>query len=177
MKIIKIFLAVVAVVFLVVFAGSLVLPKSYQFERSILIEASAESIFPLVGELRNWPEWSPWNEMDPDMRITYGSRTTGVGGGYHWVGETAGAGKLSILKFDPPTDITFEMLFKGWEDSPSYASFHLSPEGNSTQVTWSFSGEFQGNPIKRYFGLLFEKMVGENYEKGLVNLKGLAEKE
>lgn len=177
MKILKILSAVVAVVFLVVFAGSLVLPKSYQYERSFVINAPAQAIFPLVGELRNWPEWSPWIEMDPEMRVTYGTTTTGVGGNYHWAGETAGSGIITISEFDPPKGATFEMQFKGWEDSPSFASFTLSPEENSTHVTWSFAGEFHGNPIKRYYGILMEKMVGENYEKGLANLKQLAEKE
>ena len=177
MKILKIILGVIAGVFLVVLAGSLVMPKSYHHERSTVVEAPAESLFPLIGELRSWPDWSPWIAMDPDMRITYGTTTTGLGGNYHWVGETAGAGKIEITRFEPPTKVTFKMEFRGWEDSPSFASFTLSPEGSGTKVTWDFSGEFQGNPIKRYFGLLFENMVDENYEKGLANLKALAERE
>ena len=175
MKVLKIILAVIAVVFLLVFGGSLFLSKSYHLERSIEVNAPAESLFSLVGELRTWPEWSPWFEMDPDMRVTYGTTTTGVGGNYHWAGEKAGTGKIEIIAYEPPSDIRYQMTFAGWEDDPSYAAFELRSDGAVTEVTWSFSGEFTGNPIKRYFGLMFETMVGTEYEKGLTNLKALAE--
>jgi hypothetical protein len=55
------------------------------------------------------------------------------------------------------------MKFKGWEDNPSNSSFIFTPNGYSHSLTWSFSGEFSGNPIKRYFGLMFEKLVGGEY--------------
>lgn len=175
MKVLKIILAVIAVIFLLVFSGSLFLSKTYHLERSIEVNAPAESLFSLVGELRSWPEWSPWFELDPEMRVTYGSSTTGVGGNYHWAGEKAGNGKIEIIEFQPPNDIRFQMVFEGWEDDPSFAAIKIEPQGDVTQVTWSFSGEFSGNPIKRYFGLMFEAMVGTEYEKGLANLKSLAE--
>jgi hypothetical protein len=31
------------------------------------------------------------------------------------------------------------------------------------------------NPIARYFGLLFHKMIGSDYERGLAKLKAVAE--
>ena len=177
MKILKIILGVISVIFLVVFLGSLFLPKSYYFERSIEIEAPAENVFPLIGELRNWPQWSPLNEMDPGMKTTYGPSTSGVGGSNSWVGEKAGKGSMRITEYVSPTRMTCELKFKDWEDSPSYATFTLVPNEDRFTLTWSFKGEFSGNPIKRYFGILFEKLVGEQYETGLVNIKTLVEAE
>lgn len=177
MKFLKFFLGGIAVVFVLVFVVSLFLPKSYLLERSIEIDAPANNIFPLIGELRNWPEWSPWYAMDPDMKITYGDTTTGLGGNYSWEGEKSGTGSMTITNYDPPSKVAFTMTFKGWEDSPSLASFSLIPSDSATKVTWDFRGEFVGNPIQRYFGLMFDKLVGGEYEKGLGKLKELVEAE
>ena len=175
MKFLKYLLGGIAAVFILVFAGSLLLSKSYYLERSIEIQAPPENVFPLIGELRNWAEWSPRNQMDPDMEVTYGASTTGLGGSYQWSGEKAGNGSMTISRFSPPGSIAFEMVFKGWEKSPSSSSFYLVPSSEGCRVTWDFSGEFSGNPIQRYFGVMFDKLVGDQYETGLVNIKSKVE--
>ena len=38
----------------------------------------------LVGDLTQWPEWTPWQEMDPKMQTTFGEQTTGVGAHQSW---------------------------------------------------------------------------------------------
>lgn len=177
MKFLKFLLGGVAVVFILVFVISLFLPKRYNLERTTRIDAPADTIFPLIAELRNWPDWSPWYEMDPDMTVNYGATTRGLGGSYSWEGEKAGVGSMTTIDYEPPSKVTFAMTFKGWEDSPSMASFLLVPSGDGTVVTWDFSGEFTGNPIQRYFGLMFDKLVGGEYEKGLKQLKTLVEAE
>lgn len=177
MKVLKYLLGGIAVIFILVFTVSLFLSKTYYLERSIEIDAPAETIFPLVGDLKNWSEWSPWYEMDPDMRVTYGASTTGVGGNYSWNGEKAGTGSMEIVEYQPYNQVSFQLKFAGWEDSPSVSALVLTPTGQGQTVTWSFSGEFKGNPIQRYFGLMFGKLVGGEYEKGLANLKALAEAE
>ena len=52
----------------------------------------------------------------------------------------------------------------------------LVPEGAGTRVTWTNEGDMGGSPVNRYFGLLMDRMVGPDFEAGLSNLKGLAEK-
>ena len=177
MKVLKFILAGIAIIFVLTFAVSLFLSKSYYLERSTVIQAPAEIIFEQLGELKNWPAWSPWYEMDPDMLVVYGPETYGLGATNSWVGEKAGEGSITIVEFEPPVMVAFEMKFKGWEDSPSESSFTITPSGSGHSVKWTFSGDFKGNPIKRYFGLLFDTMVGTEYEKGLAKLKVVVEKE
>jgi hypothetical protein len=54
-------------------------------------------------------------------------------------------------------------------------TFALSAAGESTKVTWSMSGK--NNFIAKLFGLFMnvEKMCGNDFEKGLANLKTLLE--
>ena len=45
-----------------------------------------------------------------------------------------------------------------------------------TDVIWSFRSSL-GNPLERWMGLLYDKWIGPDYEKGLIKLKALVEKE
>ena len=54
-------------------------------------------------------------------------------------------------------------------------SIKLEPSGTGSKVTWDFSSDLGFNPVLRYFGLGFDKMVGPDYEAGLAKLKAVAE--
>jgi carbon monoxide dehydrogenase subunit G len=58
---------------------------------------------------------------------------------------------------------------------PADAAFELAPQGGGTQVTWTFETELGMNPIKRYFGLMLDRLLGADYEAGLTALKALVE--
>lgn len=56
----------------------------------------------------------------------------------------------------------------------SVGGFILTPEGdNATKVTWTLDGENKG--MAKRFGALIDFLVGNNYEKGLNNIKRVAE--
>ena len=39
-----------------------------------------------------------------------------------------------------------------------------------TNVKWVMEGDMGNNPIKKYFGLMMDKMMGPDFENGLKNL-------
>jgi hypothetical protein len=42
-------------------------------------------------------------------------------------------------------------------------------------VNWSNEGDMGASPVNRWFGLFMDRLVGPDFEAGLVNLKRLAE--
>ena len=44
-------------------------------------------------------------------------------------------------------------------------------------MTWAFDSAHGFNPFKRWLGLLFDRMIGADYEKGLAKLKALLEQD
>ncbi len=52
----------------------------------------------------------------------------------------------------------------------------MAAEGEGTRVTWAFDTEHGMNPFKRWLGLLFDRMIGADYEKGLAKLKAMEER-
>lgn len=169
--------AIGLVVVLVLFAViGMLLPRKVHLERSIDVAAPASVVFDLVDDLRRWPDWTPWNkEADPSLEFTFeGDR--GEGTSYSWKGDEFGTGRLTITKSTPQQGVECEMYFNG-EDLPSYSSIQLSPDGDVTTVVWTFDGDMGASPVGRYFGLMMESLLGPDYEKGLSNLKTIAESE
>ena len=44
----------------------------FRVERSAVIKASPENIFPLIADFHQWGRWSPYETRDPAMKRTYG---------------------------------------------------------------------------------------------------------
>ena len=51
----------------------------------------------------------------------------------------------------------------------------LEPTTTGTKATWWFSTQADGI-VMRWLGLMFDRWIGADYEKGLTRLKAVAEK-
>ena len=49
----------------------------YTVTRTTTINAPAERVHALVNDFHEWPQWSPWEDLDPQMRRTYSGRMPG----------------------------------------------------------------------------------------------------
>jgi hypothetical protein len=55
------------------------------------------------------------------------------------------------------------------------ASFILVEDAGKTTITWDLDTDMGNKPIGRYMGLMMDKWVSGDYDKGLSNLKALVE--
>ncbi len=74
----------------------------------------------------------------------------------------------------PTPDVAVDLDFGAMGKSQSF--WDLKPEGTGTSATWGFKMKLDGM-MDRWFGLLMERFIGPDYDKGLAKLKALAEKE
>jgi carbon monoxide dehydrogenase subunit G len=119
---------------------SLIAPKEAQTSRSIVIDAPQEAVFNTVNNLKSWEDWSPWKEMDPEMKVSYGEKWEGKGGSYSWVGDVAGKGELTIVESKAPKSIATEIMFDGQGNANGSWDFEQTAEG--TKTTWGFHSKF-----------------------------------
>jgi hypothetical protein len=169
-------LGVLAVVIIGLAAYVATRPDTYHVERSIEIGAPAAVIFPSVGDLRAFGEWSPWDKRDPAMKKTYSDTTSGVGASYAWEGnKQVGKGKMTIVESRPPEHVGDRLEFIEPFASVADIAMDLKPAGAGTRVTWSMDGK--NNFVGKAFGLVMsmDKTVGGDFDTGLANLKGIAE--
>lgn len=148
---------------------------TFELSRSIRIDADPARVHGLVDDFRNWESWSPWEELDPDMEHRYPGPERGVGARHEWAGNRkAGEGAMEITESDPRkvvSDLEFIKPFK----ASNVSRFDLEPAGDGTDVTWTMSG--QQNPLMRLLGrVYFDKAIGQDFERGLANLKKQAER-
>ena len=157
------------------FAIGLVLPDTAHVQRTVKIQAPASQVFALVNGFRQFDKWSPWAGLDPQMKVQFSGPLYGVGAHYEWQGNKAvGGGTQEIVASTDYAQVKIKLTFAGF-GQPSMASFDLEPDGALTRVTWSLDVKLGGNPIGRYFGLLMDRQIGPDYERGLARLKTLAE--
>jgi hypothetical protein len=51
----------------------------------------------------------------------------------------------------------------------------LSPAPGGTAVAMTMAGDLGHSPVKRWFGLFMDKLVGPDFDAGLANLKRISE--
>lgn len=169
----KIVVGLVVVLALIV-AVAYVLPSSGHVERSIAIQRPPSLVYGLVNGYARFDEWSPWADLDPTMEARVSGPRSGVGAKYEWRGNDAvGTGVQTIRESVPYERVATDLVFG---DGPAKAAFLLASESGGTRVTWTLDMEFGGNPLRRWFGLLLDRMVGADYDKGLAKLKAVAER-
>lgn len=176
MKLLK-WLFIVAVVLVVALVAiGFVLPDQAHVERSATIDAPPPVVFAVLNGFRNFNQWSPWAELDPDTQYTYEGPVQGVGARMSWASQqqSVGSGNQEILESEPYERIKMRLVFAGF-DSDHTAHFFLAPEGAGTRITWTHDTDFKGNLLGRYFGLMLDGMIGPDYEKGLAKLKTFAQ--
>lgn len=170
----KIALVLITVVVLLAVVG-LALPRQVHVERSAVIEAPQATVYAVLNGFRLFNRWSPWADLDPNARYTHEGPALGVGAKMAWSGdpETAGTGTQEIVESRHPDLIRVNLEFG--DRGKAIAAFTLAPEGNGTKVTWSFESDLGMSPVARYFGLMYDRWGGRDYEKGLARLKTFVE--
>ena len=169
----RVLAGIVGVVILLVVVGY-ALPRQAHVERSIVINAPQAQLFDALNGFKRFNEFSPWAALDPKTQYSYEGPETGIGAKMSWVSADSkvGSGTNEIVESTPPDFIRTRLDFGG---QLAEASFKFEPADGGTRVTWGFDGDLGNNPIARYAGLMFDKWIGGDYEKGLARLKQVME--
>jgi uncharacterized protein YndB with AHSA1/START domain len=150
---------------------------TYTVERSVEVAAPPERIYAEIADFRNWPHWSPWEDIDPALERTYSGPASGVGAGYAWSGNRkAGQGHMEILEATVPSrvriDLVFEKPFKARNDT----AFTITPSAEGAVVTWTMTG--RRTLATRAIGIFksMDSFLGPDFERGLARLKATSER-
>ena len=172
-KKIAIALGAVVIIFLGVVAMQ---PADFRIERSAAIAAPPADVFAQVNDFHNWTAWSPWEKLDPALKKTYSGAAAGGGAVYEWAGnDQVGTGRMTLTDSQPSNLIRIKLEFIKPFEATNTTEFLLTPDGGGTKVTWSMTGN--NNFMAKAAGLFMnmEKMVGGDFEKGLAQMKTVAE--
>jgi hypothetical protein len=176
LKFLGIVLVLVVAVFLVIAAMQ---PATFHVQRTVVINATPDKVAALINDFHQWPKWSPWANLDPNMKVTYSGAASGVGSAYDWEGNSkVGKGRMEITGISP-MQTTLKLDFLKPFEGHNTAEFILEPQGTAaTRVTWAMNGPnaFFPGKVMSVFGAM-DKLVGKDFAAGLDNLKSVAEKQ
>lgn len=168
-------IAVVLIAAILIYAATR--PDTYRVQRTAGINAPPDKVFGLINDLHAWASWSPWEKKDLAMKKTHSGASQGKGAVLEWDGnKDVGTGRMEVLEAIPASKIMIKLDFLKPFESHNTAEFTLASSAGTTQVTWAMYGP---QPyMMKIMGIFCDpdKMVGKDFEAGLVNLKALAEK-
>src|ERR1700748_124680 len=134
-------IALIAVILAIAIAIVLILastkPAGFAIQRSAVMQAPAETVFPLINDFHQWTKWSPWENRDPALKRTYGGAESGKGAVYAWEGnKNVGSGRMEILEANSPSQGLIQVDFLKPFEAHNIAKFTMLPQGNATNLNW-----------------------------------------
>jgi len=177
MKILKILGGIIVVIILVVVVLGFVMPKDYNVEKTVTIDAPKQIIWKNINTFKAMDQWSPWKELDLNQKTEYLGEDGEIGSATNWVGDpnTVGSGSQELMLSTQFERIETKLRFTvPWEaENDVYVSMNALE--NNYEVAWGFSGrmDFPMNVFMPLMGI--EEGVGNDFAKGLAKLKEICE--
>ena len=168
----KTLLSLAAIALLLASLG-IALPPRTVVERSILIDAYPATVFALLNDFNQVAQWLPMLDADANAQIDISGPQRGIGARIAWNGPIIGQGQQTIVESVPYERIATAL--NPGKRSPASNVFSLSPENGMTRLSWRQEREFGLQLAARFYGLVLERVVGPEQERGLVELQRLAE--
>ena len=171
------FLLIGLAVIIIVVAGVVAMqPDDFRVTRSTTVSAPAAVVFAQVNDLHKWEAWNPWQKKDPAMKLTFSGPPAGPGASYSWAGNNeVGEGRLTITESRPGELVRLKLEFMKPFAATNIAEFTFKPEGERTNVTWTMQGTNNFFAKALHLVMNMDKMVGGEFEKGLVDMKAAVE--
>src|SRR5262249_48591374 len=104
-------LIIVVVLIAAVLIAAALRPDDFRVERSTVIKAPAEKIYPMINDLHRFNTWNPFNKMEPDAKGSYSGAESGKTAAYAWEGKKMGAGRMEIVDTTAPEKIVLGLHF------------------------------------------------------------------
>jgi hypothetical protein len=170
---IQTYLAIGGAAIAVIAAVPFLLPAKARVERTAVVAATPQAIFPLISSSEGFNRFNPFRDRDPNLQIAYSGPGEGPGASFAWTGKE-GSGSQTISEVVDGRRVVMQ-LDLGSMGRPVQA-FTLEPAKDGTRVTWSLDADFGMNPVARVFGLFMDGMLGPLYVQGLENLSKVVQK-
>ncbi len=145
------------------------LPGTWAAERTAVLSAPPEVLFPLLERPAAWSAWTAW----PDSGLAAGGPERGVGARLAWDSRDLGSGSFEIVEAVAATRVRYRVAVQGGSMRTD-GTFTLAREGSGSRVTWREEGDFGWNPLMGYWALLMGRAQGRELEKALARLEEAA---
>ena len=149
-------------------------PNAFAYARSVVVDAPAERIFPLIADPVAFNTWNPFNE-EPTIKGAYSGPSRGPGARYTFESKRAGTGYTEIVEEQAPHHLAVRLVMTKPFACDNRVEFRLEPVAGGTRVTWAMSGPM--TLLSKVMNQLIdcERMCTSQFDRGLAKLKFITE--
>ena len=171
----KIIFAALAALALGLLGVAFAIPREVRVQRTVRVQASPETVFGLVEDLRRHDLWMPWSALRPRPQVVFGRETRGVGATYFWIGDHRTHGTLTLESAEAPREIVASANLASV--GAARLAFRFAPRdgGETSDVTLEFHKDLGRNPLRRFLRASHRRAGEKLLEDALARLKGAAE--
>ena len=160
----KVLSAAIVLLVLALLIGFL-LPGRWDVERSAVVAAPPDAVFPWLDDPHQWDQWAPLGEV----AATFSGPPRGAGASRRWTHPEVGDGVFTILSTILDREVRYRVEVQGGR-MVTEGTLRLTAEGAGTRVTWQEQGDFGRNPLLGYLARSMDRMQGAQMEGSLARL-------
>ncbi len=176
MKAMRIFALIVLVLVVITTVYGLSLSRTVHVEQRIIVRAPVEAIYPQIANLDNWTHWSPWLGNSQAVSPQTSGPEGRVGYQISWTTENEPDISNRLVISEIQTNRLVRTRLEMGNADTAHTCLTLSESnGERTEITWTFDTDLGMNPMGRFFGPMFSKMIANDFESGLSALKSIVE--
>ncbi len=169
MRLIKVFLAGIAGLFVFITLLSLLIPAHPKVVRTVVINGtSKEKVFAEVADLKNWKHWHPILASDSAV-VNFSGAVNGKSAACDVIYRNKTV-HIEITKMDTAS-LSFIVKAKGENDISNQVRFSSIPSSAQTKVDWVATTHLHWYPWEKFYAIFIDKLTGPGYEAALDNLK------
>ncbi len=179
MKILTKILFIIIGIIAIALIAAIFIKKDYTVERDITINKPKDSVFNYIKYLKNQDNFSKWASMDKNMKKTYTGTDATPGFTSAWDSDNkdVGKGEQTIVGIAENESIDYNIHFIKPFDGKATAYLTVETVGNNqTKVRWGFASKMKYPMNLMLVCMNMEKMIGDDLQTGLSNLKAILEK-
>ncbi len=160
------FFGFLAAVFASLILVGLVLPGTWEVERSLEVSADPERVFAYVNDVSLWEAWTDW----PETAAERFGPASGTGAGRSWNDPEIGDGLFTIVESVAGERVRYRVEVQSGS-MVTEGTIDLDPVEGGTRITWRETGDFGWNPILGYVARAMDRLQGRELEVGLERLR------
>lgn len=158
---------------------ALFVKKEYAVGREITINKSKPQIFDYIKYVKNHDNFTKWAMMDPGMKKSYRGTdgTPGFVSAWESDHKKVGKGEQEIKSISEGEEIDFKLRFIKPFPGEADAFMRTQTVGaDKTKINWGIKSKMNYPMNLMLLFMNMDKIIGNDLQTGLVNLKALVEK-
>ena len=148
------------------------MPPTLEVERSIVVNAHEEDVFPYLNDLKNYKSWSALDARLGNASILTGGAESGLGQTQAWQSGPKGyeIGSREIVQESVPEFVQLQVRVNGVDTTTTHALFK-NPNGTVTVLTKRELPQPGFPYVGRLRAGLTKNHIAKNLDAALVKLK------